>query len=97
MLHDGPVVCDGDECAGTCDFDTRTIMLDGTLDADMLWHAWLHEVTHAILNAIGRVKLNKDEGFVDSFSGALAQAFTRPKTKSARQRVSGAARPTARR
>jgi hypothetical protein len=39
-------------------------------------HSWLHELTHAILLAMGKDKLYADEGFVDSFSALLHQALT---------------------
>lgn len=72
----GPVIhADGDECHGTCDTDKRLIRLDATLDREMLWHTWLHELTHAILSALGRSAHSADEDFVDSFSGGLAQVY----------------------
>jgi hypothetical protein len=87
-IHDGPVEApDGDKCSGFCDYETCTIALDGSMKPEALWHAYLHEITHAVLNAIGREKLNNDEGFVDSFSGALAQVLKpAPKTTRARPR-----------
>ncbi len=42
----------------------------------MLEHTWLHELTHAILLAMGRDKLYADEGFVDAYSALLHQALT---------------------
>lgn len=69
---------DGARVFGWCDTDTRTITLDGTLDPEQLWHTWLHELTHAILNALGRSALFADEDFVDSFSGGLAQVYPSP-------------------
>ena len=75
VMHPGPINEDGDTCHGTCCFNTRTITLDATLDPELLWHTWLHELLHAILNALGRPGLNEDEGLVDSVSGALAQVY----------------------
>ena len=42
-------------------------------------HSYLHEAVHAILNAMGRDKLSKDEAFVDTFSGMLHQVLTEAK------------------
>lgn len=78
VMVPGPVMSDGTACHGTCDTDTRTIHLDATMDAELLWHTWLHELTHAILNALGRSALFADEDFVDSFSGGLAQVYPSP-------------------
>lgn len=88
VLHDGPIPADGKELHGNCDHDARTITLNGKLDPDMLGHTWLHEVLHAILTAIGRERLSRDEGFVDAVSGALAQVLQ----TGAKKRVRSAAR-----
>ena len=42
----------------------------------LLHHTYLHEVTHAILDAMGKEDLSKDEEFVDMFSGLLHQVLT---------------------
>lgn len=42
-------------------------------------HAYLHELTHAMLLAMGRQKLYEDEIFVDLLSGLLHQALTTAK------------------
>lgn len=42
---------------------------------DMMGHAYLHELTHAILNAMSEDRLYKNERFVDTFSGLLHQAL----------------------
>lgn len=78
VMVPGAVMSEGKPCHGTCDTDTRMIHLDATMDAELLWHTWLHELTHAILNAIGRGKLFRDEDFVDSFAGGLAQVYPSP-------------------
>lgn len=86
-ISSGPLKGDADEkLYGLCDYDTHTIHLAGDLEPVMLWHTFMHEVLHACLAAIGREKLNLDEGFVDGLSGALAQALT-PGTKPARPRA----------
>ena len=36
---------------------------------------FLHELTHAILFAIGKEELNDDESFVNTFSSFLAEAI----------------------
>lgn len=79
VLESGPVIHeDGDACHGVCEIDSRTIRLNGALDPELLWHTWLHELTHAILTAVGRSALSADEDFVDSFSGGLAQVYPPP-------------------
>lgn len=78
VMVQGPVMSEGEPCHGTCDTHTRTIHLDATMDPELLWHTWLHELTHAILNALGRSALFVDEDFVDSFSGGLAQVYPPP-------------------
>jgi len=79
VMHAGPVSAeDGDLVKGLCDFDMRRITLDATLEAEVLWHTWLHELTHAVLHAVGRSVLAADEDFVDSFSGGLAQVCPGP-------------------
>jgi hypothetical protein len=40
---------------------------------------FLHELVHAMLSAMGRDRLNKDEAFIDLFAGMLQQAFTTAK------------------
>jgi len=42
--------------------------------ADQMAHCFLHELTHAVLDAMSH-KLSRDEVFVDTFSGLLHQAF----------------------
>ena len=91
VMHDGPMVEGDQQCNGLCDFQNHVITLNKQLDAETLWHTWLHEVTHAVLDAIGRVKLGNDEGFVDSLSGALAQAL-RPASGKASVRPAAAAK-----
>lgn len=39
-----------------------------------LAHTYLHEVTHAVLDAMNH-KLSRNEPFVDQFAGLLAQAL----------------------
>lgn len=50
---------------------------EGTQQA--MEHAYLHELTHAMLLAMGRQKLYEDEIFVDLLSGFLHQALTTAK------------------
>lgn len=78
---------------GMCDYNQHVIHISGGLTPEARWHTFLHELTHAVLGAIGREKLNKDEGFVDGFSGALAQALSPPVpvSKRVRARPSGGA------
>jgi hypothetical protein len=43
------------------------------LSDDIIYHTYLHELVHAILDAMNEHKLYKDEKFIDVFSGILAQ------------------------
>lgn len=38
-----------------------------------LRHSFWHEVTHAMLDMVGQIKLSADERFVDQVGGLLAQ------------------------
>ena len=93
-LHPGPIPYEDTTANGLCDFANKTIVLNADQEPEAIWHAWLHEVAHAVLEAIGRVKLSADEGFVDSLSGALAQVLRpAPRKAPARPRAAGRARP----
>ena len=79
VMNPGPVRAeDGDMVKGLCDYDRRTITLDATLEPVVLWHAWHHELMHAVFYALGRYEQSDDEGLVDSVGGALAQVFPCP-------------------
>lgn len=61
------------DCIGMYSADKQLIELrdnGGTLTG----HVFTHELTHAILSAMGH-KLNNSEAFVDQFSGLLSQAL----------------------
>lgn len=47
-------------------------------DQTLLMHAFCHELTHALLDMMNN-DLSKDEAFVDTFAGLLAQALTTSK------------------
>ncbi len=47
-----------------------------------LHHTLCHEVTHAVLDTIGREDLSQDEAFVDLLSNALYQVLTTVKPAS---------------
>lgn len=49
------------------------------LPKDNIEHTFLHEATHAILQAMGEDELNDNEKFVDTFSGLLHQVLTTQK------------------
>ncbi len=49
------------------------ITIDKDATPDMRVHAFLHEFTHAALEACGRYDLSKNERFVDAFSGLVHQ------------------------
>lgn len=46
------------------------------LPDSIIAQTFLHELTHAILSKMNKNELNKDEEFVDVFSGLLHQALT---------------------
>lgn len=61
------------DCVGFYNYEKQQIEIKdggGTMPA----HIFTHELTHAILSAMGH-KLNNDEAFVDQFSGLLQQAL----------------------
>lgn len=61
------------DCVGFYNYEKQQIELrDG--GGTMPGHIFTHELTHAILSAMGH-KLNHDEAFVDQFSGLLQQAL----------------------
>jgi hypothetical protein len=45
-------------------------------DPDAIAHAYLHELQHAIMNAMGEARLYSNEKFIDLSSGLLHQALT---------------------
>ena len=62
-----------DDAVACYDSETHEILLLKTLSKDAMLHAFLHEHTHAALQALGRTELNDDEVFVDTFAGLLHQ------------------------
>lgn len=65
------------DCVGIYQADKQQIEVkDGP--GTMPGHILCHEITHAILSAMGH-KLNNDEAFVDNFSGLLHQALSTAK------------------
>ena len=65
------------DCIGMYGADTQTIQVrDGA--GTQPGHVLCHELTHAILSAMGH-KLNNNEAFVDNFSGLLHQALSTAK------------------
>lgn len=76
--HDGMIVERGMQLYGKCDHDKHVITLNIAAPPDVVWHTFLHELMHATLEATGRTVLSADEDFVDSISGALAQALPNP-------------------
>lgn len=63
------------EDVGVLDGAAREILI---LKADKatMEQVWLHEVEHAILVAMGRDKLSKDEAFIDVHAAMLHQILT---------------------
>lgn len=64
-----------EDAAGFYDPDKLLIAIRETRKPEVAFHVLLHEVTHAILMALNHDELSKDERFVDTFSGLLAQAL----------------------
>jgi len=69
------IVVDNVELNGYCASDTATISIEKGLDKDLADETFLHEMTHAILFALGYDELSYDEKFVGSFSAALHQVL----------------------
>ena len=72
---------------GLCSPQLREIIIKGGLKQEVQEHVFFHEVTHAILDAMGRDKLYTDEAFVDMFSGLLHQALTSQSRHEASQKA----------
>jgi len=69
-----------EECVGVSYLDFNEMKLQRNIDGndrtdEQIYHTFLHELTHFILNKLGEEKLNKNEKLVDTFSALLAQAF----------------------
>jgi len=62
------------DCIGFYNYEKQRIEVKDDGTGTMPWHTFAHELTHAILTAMGH-KLNSDEAFVDQFSGLLHQAL----------------------
>lgn len=61
---------------GYCDYDKAEIEI--YLDDDnreFCDHVWFHELTHAILNSIGKHDLSSNEELVDQIGAALHHVF----------------------
>lgn len=78
-MHDKPIPDDDDPrgpgLLGRCDHDQGVIHVCKQQAKDSQVHTFYHEITHAILGALGRETLNRDERFVDQFSGLLLQVL----------------------
>ena len=64
---------DDQDAYGTWEPSLDRITIDRSATPDMQVHAFLHEFTHAALEACGRHDLSKKEAFVDTFSGLVHQ------------------------
>lgn len=60
-------------CYGMWDATQLVIYIDPDVPQSVLAHTLWHEMMHAILDLTGHTKLSKNERFVDSMGGALAQ------------------------
>ena len=72
-----------EKCLGFTDWKLHEVVLWSKLQGDELYHTFLHEITHVVLNAMGQDKLNakKYDDQVDAFAGLLYQIL---KTKTGR-------------
>lgn len=62
------------ECYGRWTQQDMKIEIDtGHAGKSLQWHSLYHEIMHAVLDLTGYSKESKDETFVDSLGGALAQ------------------------
>ncbi len=52
------------------------IMIDPDVPASQYEHALFHEITHAMLDLTGHMKLSTNERFVDCIGGALGQVIS---------------------
>lgn len=81
-----------EKCVGQFSTERKEILVRDSHDT-LTWHIFAHELVHSILDAMGH-RLNKDEAFVDSFSGLLHQALSTAKyprqPRRSRKRNSGA-------
>lgn len=64
-----------DSTYGYCSPQLSKIQIRQQACPEAMEHTFFHELMHAILGAMSREKLNKDEGFVDTAGGLLHQAM----------------------
>lgn len=60
---------------GKCNHDGGEIKISRKQARDSQEHTYFHELEHAVLSAMGKRALNKDEDFVDLHSGLWLQAM----------------------
>lgn len=77
----------GDDCVGIYDPVNQRIDLLAEYDGSRGLHTFMHELLHAALMLMNH-KLARDEKFVDTLGGLLAQAMTSMKPKVVRKRPS---------
>lgn len=75
VKQENRVTVDGESVCGYCMSTDGIIKIRKNLKKDLKEHTFLHEITHAILDSLGHTELSANEGFVDSFSGALYQVL----------------------
>jgi hypothetical protein len=66
------------DARGICQFGLTSIRVAplSQISKQEQEHTLLHELVHAILNAMGQTTLNDDEAWVDTFSAMLHQILT---------------------
>lgn len=64
------------KCYGLCDYETRTLFIDSSLNGFLLKEALVHEITHALMHELKlRISYNTDEKICDSVGRTIAKLF----------------------
>lgn len=69
---------DESDAVAYCIPETATVKIKRN-QQQMMEHAYLHELMHLIVHAIGNEELYKDEAFIDMVSGLIHQALVTSK------------------
>jgi hypothetical protein len=65
-----------EELVGLCSPQKLEVSIKCGLKPQLQEHIYLHEMMHAIFDAMGEEKLYTDEAFIDTLAGLLHQALT---------------------
>ena len=80
LLECGITHEDGSDCQGLTDHDNQKIILDQSLDHEMLVETFFHEILHAVFSAVGldfEFGEKKEERYVRSISPILLDTLRR--------------------